>query len=635
MGWPENMGSTIEQADDDKSEHKTDWDMCVHFLAGNHWLNYDRGLRRYEVARPREGDSTLVTVNLVLNIYRNILSRLSINYPSMAVVPSASNPEDSTKAKSMELLLQYHWMEDELKDTITDMIRFLLSCGTSALHTFYDPDKERVRTEVVSPYDLFWEQGVQDPADSEWCAIRSYHTKRELKDAYPDFEQEIEDAATTSLHDGGMDPDVPEGRVKIYEVYWKSGKHAILLKNDYLFKEEDYPVDPFPVQVVRYSKIPTRAWGLGLIQPLVELNWFYNKARSALIMNVETMSNPKWLVPRTAGIDNHAFTDKPGEKIHYNAAGGEPKMVQPVPLPGYVLDNLTRIQAEMGDVAGIHSVSLGKRAVNVSSGSAINALAERDMSQLQITQSDIEKCVRKSAKVMVRLMKAHYTSGKMIRMMDDLGGVIYKQLENTDILEDPEVFLQAGSLFRNEAHDRDAKVLQMLELGLIDKQTAMKEISFRTSNQYASDKVKAIAHAEEMLFAAVEGAMITIFANEDLESYEYVWKEFMRSSDFYALPEERRNYISDVYVSIITHGRPEQEYQQALFRRQVFPRQQSPQTSPEAMGASLIDQQSPMAFNQLLNEQINTAASKGTLEDAVSRQAQRKEALISPVKGGF
>jgi hypothetical protein len=53
------------------------------------------------------------------------------------------------------------------------------------------------------------------------------------------------------------------------------------------------------------------------------------------------------------------------------------------------------------------------------------------------------------------------------------------------------------------------------------------------------------------------------------------------------------------------------------------------------MGASLIDQQSPMAFNQLLNEQMNTAASKGTLEDAVSRQAQRKEALISPVKGGF
>ena len=50
MDWPEDMGSTIEQTDDEKSEHKTDWDMCVHFLAGNHWLNYDRGLRRYEVA---------------------------------------------------------------------------------------------------------------------------------------------------------------------------------------------------------------------------------------------------------------------------------------------------------------------------------------------------------------------------------------------------------------------------------------------------------------------------------------------------------------------------------------------------------------------------------------------------------
>jgi hypothetical protein len=40
------------------------------------------------------------------------------------------------------------------------------------------------------------------------------------------------------------------------------------------------------------------------------------------------------------------------------------------------------LQSEMQDVASIHAVSLGKRAVGLTSGKAINALAENDMSQL-------------------------------------------------------------------------------------------------------------------------------------------------------------------------------------------------------------------------------------------------------------
>jgi len=117
----------------------------------------------------------------------------------------------------------------------------------------------------------------------------------------------------------------------------------------------------------------------------------YNRARSQVVHNVELMGNPKWLVPKTAGVSTHAITSKPGEKIYYNAAGGTPQQVAAAPLPSYIADNITRLQAEMGDVAGLHSVSLGKRAVGVTSGKAIQALASHDTSQLQISQAAIEK----------------------------------------------------------------------------------------------------------------------------------------------------------------------------------------------------------------------------------------------------
>tara|TARA_R100001594_G_scaffold38768_1_gene70175 strand:+ start:7574 stop:9481 length:1908 start_codon:yes stop_codon:yes gene_type:complete len=632
--WPTDLEILVSD-DGERTAYKRAWDLSVLFVSGNQWLAYDDNLRQYEVARPRRTGASRVTVNLLLNIYRNLLSRLSINYPSVAVVPATPDAEDSTKAKSMELLLEYHWQQAEMKEIITNLIKNMLVMGTAALHSYYDPDKDVVKTESVSAYDLFFEKGVRSPDESSFVAIRTFHTKDALKVAYPDKEEEIDGAEEVSPLAGPTGYAKPKNRVEVYEFYWRDGRHAIALGNTYLFKESGYPVDPFPVQVIRYTEIPTRLWGLGLIQPLVDLQWFYNKARTQMMSNVELMSNPKWLIPKTAGVDNASFTDKAGEKIYYNAAGGEPRMVQPVPLPGYVLDNLTRIQAEMSDVSGIHSVSLGKRAVNVSSGAAIQTLADKDMSQLAATQAAIERAVRNVAKTIFLLMKAHYTKGKMIRMMDDLGGIIHQEIEATDILEDPEVFIQAGSLFRREAHDRDAKVLEMFQLGLLEKEQVVSELSFRTANSKVSEQVRSLHHAQDILAAAIKGMSIEIYATDDLKVFERVFHEFMQTEDYYSLDKERADYIADIYLSIITHSQGEQAYQEAMFKRKVFPRQQMPGINDRNKAAALALQQSDAAFNQLLGEQVGAAQKTGNLEDAVSRSAQRGEALISPIEGGM
>ena len=96
-------------------------------------------------------------------------------------MPATPDADDSTKAKSMELLLEYHWHQSEMKEIITDLIKNMLVMGTSALHSFYDPDKDVVKTEAVSAYDLFFEEGVRSPEESDFVAIRTFHTKHELK----------------------------------------------------------------------------------------------------------------------------------------------------------------------------------------------------------------------------------------------------------------------------------------------------------------------------------------------------------------------------------------------------------------------------------------------------------------------
>jgi hypothetical protein len=158
------------------------------------------------------------------------------------------------------------------------------------------------------------------------------------------------------------------------------------------------------------------------------------------------MSNPKWLIPKTAGVNPNSITNRPGEKVFYNQAGGTPTQVGAAPLPSHIFDNITRLQSEMMDVSGIHSTTLGKRAVALQTG---------DRSQLQITMQNIEEAVKNLAECIIMLMKEHYNEPRMVRMMDGLGKLIFKELQNTDIVNNPEVFIEAGSLFRNEALDKN------------------------------------------------------------------------------------------------------------------------------------------------------------------------------------
>lgn len=629
--FPDNMGSKILESENDRKKEQVDWDLSIEFLSGNQWMRYDRRIKDF--LSVGNGQDSRVTINLILNIYRNMLSRLTIAYPSIAAMPASPSTEDILKAKSSETALRYYWAEDDVKETIEKALEWLLTTGTTALHTFYDSGEKRVRTVAHSPYDLVFEPKVNCPNEAQWVAIRTFHTKEALKETFKDYTQFIDKAPETQYDASVWGDHKPGNRLELYEIYWRDGRHAFVLNGKYLFKEHRKQ-RMFPIQVIRYTKIPGQLWGLGLLRPLLELQAYYNKARTQMLMNVELMGNPKWIVPKNAGIPKGSFTNRPGEVIYYNIAGGPPTQMQAAPLPGYVMDNVQRIHSEMGDVAGIHSVSLGRRAVGISSGKAIQALSERDMSQLQITQSEIERGVRQMAKCVLLNMKQFYKENKFMRMMDDTGRVIFHELKSIDLVEDPEVFLEAGSLFRHESGDRDAKIVQLLEMGLIDKEDALKEMSFRTGNSYVTEKMQSMAHAQDIVERAAKGFEVEILRTDDLPVFKDVFHRYMQSEAFYELPLERQEYITEVLISVETFGMPSEAFQQAAMMRKVFPRQSPPGQVGEEAPGMLASSDSMMAQDQMAREQMSTAQAAGAVDLSQARQAKGAEALMSPQKFG-
>ena len=562
-------------------------------------MYYDRTINDF---RRRKRDTSDVTINLLINIYRNLEARLSVAYPSLTVLPSSPSPEDIVKAKTSEAALRYYWAREKMPNIFEEAISWLITCGNVGMYTRYNG--RDVCTEIIDPYRMYFEPGTTRISESNYIAYSKLVNRDELEAAYPEFKDQIKKAAGNDYNDQlrnafGLYPKQKlKDRLKIYEIFFRNNERRVLLDTTYLFKGK-WHGETNPLQFIRYTDIPGRIWGVGCLEPLIDLQSQYNRSRAQVIENADLIGNPKWLIPKTSGVGPNAITNRRGEKVYYNPAGGAPTAVTPPSLPGFVLQNISQIASEMMDVSGLHATSLGKRAIGVTLGKAIEELSAKDATQLQTTQANIEKAASDLGTIVLTLMKRYYTEGKMVRMLDSFGKVVFKYLQATSLVEEPEVFIESGSLFRNEKQDRDQKIIDLLQLGLIDKNTAITELQFGTGNAFVTEKMEAMAHANDILQAAAMGNEIEIFTTDDLQAFREVFSNFIRSPDYYSLPEERQNYLRDVLISIETFGTPENQFADKLVNDRVFPRVSK---NPQAVADQVFAMDSPVAALQQSTE---------------------------------
>ena len=617
-------GGKLKSDLDDSRRHRQKitriWDMCSLFLQGKQHIRWDSNLKNYVGLVP-DRRRNRVTINLILNIFRNIQSRLSIAYPSITVLPASPSTEDIQRSEAAETLLRYYWHTADMKDVISKALEWLLLTGNAAFHTFYDPDTKRVTTEAVSPYDIFFEPGVTSVEESEWVALRHIVSKRELKEAYPDHAELIEKSSDTPDHTyqtlyqraSGTEGAELKNRLELYEVYMKDGTMGMLLGSTWLYKSK-WPTHTSPLTYIRYTNIPGRIWGIGMVEPLIELQVMYNKGRGQIIQNAELMGNPKWLVPKASGVGKDALSDsRPGEKVVYNAnSGPAPQQVPAAPLPAYILDNIRQLSAEMLDVAGVHSTSLGKRAIGIESGAAIQSLANKDSQQLQVTQANMERAVVEVATCVIEMCKLYYDEPRMMKMMDETGRVIHKTLDAMDLCGDPDIYLEAGTLFRDEKPDRDQRILEMVKLGLLEKDQALEALDYRTGNSRVTKRMIGFSHAHDMLQAIMHGNAIEIMPSDDLDAFKEVFKDFMQTEEYYHLDPERQDYIRDVLVSVATFGREDEDFQRMEMERTVFPRV-VPKAKDAVMDMAMMS--SPMAAQQVANSADEMAQRRALVDE--------------------
>ena len=207
----------------------------------------------------------------------------------------------------------------------------------------------------------------------------------------------------------------------------------------------------------------------------------------------------------------------------------------------------------------------------------------RVRAQLLATQQEVVAAVEDTMLTVLMLMKRHYTESRVIKMLDSAGAPAWKAISNTDIVDNPEIYVDGNTLFKLDAANRESRVLEMTQLGLMTPEEARDAISFRTFDKRITEEFIQISHFKDMLQAVIMGQKIQVLPTDNLEAFTKVFTEFVQSTAYYDLPPETQDYIAQLIVDVNMFGAPEAQWQAASDMKTVSPHQSPKQTAPQMM----------------------------------------------------
>lgn len=624
---PSDMLSRMHYARQYRSSLVPMWDACFEFLRGNQWVTTDRSRISAAIGHKRVRSIS----NRLLPIYRSSCSMLRAQFPRFTVDSMSPSYDDMVKRIAADYTLSAWWKMNRMEHRWDEVIRWLSPGGNAALWTYFDPHAEKVCTETISTYDIIWEADALSTDEADWAAVRRVITRGDAIKRWPEHEKFLEKMPSSLTQDGYEREMMPRDRLEFWYVYMKDGRCGVWMgcngnrrqetpsKSQWL-EESETPDGIFPIAFMRWTPIADRLYGMSQLWPLLDMQVQYNLYRNFMLESVKLMSNPIWLLPKQANVDRNQITNRPGQAVYFNGNSVPPTRLPGPSLSSDVYDVQNRQLMEMEDVGGIHNISMGKRAPGVTAGIAQQQLQSGDMAALDLTMREMQRAMEECATHALVYWKAYMPERKSVKVLDPTFGVtVTKELRSTDIIDAPEVFVEAGSMFAISQKERDQQILQLAQLGVMPPDQVLKNLSFTVDEKSELEKMQMLSHAQDLLMAVLSGHQIELVEEPALLlAVRNVFGEYIRSPAFF-----------DVYnpttIQAAQMGDPDAEnalqsamnvkavYQQVAQQMQMQQAAMQPQQGPTgslAKGPDVAGQGAPSgpAARPALNDPMNPTA---------------------------
>ena len=343
-----------------------------------------------------------------------------------------------------------------------------------------------IRVDVISPFDVYLDDSAQVFEDCKFAICSHAMSTDEIQSRFglrlkPNAINRYPDESLPGLYS------FKSGQVKenVREVFYgyflptpqrPDGRFVVFTKSpDIILFESSWPFPFMELPLIKFPgmRVPGQLWDSSVVEQAVPIQKELNRTLSQIVEYKNLTLKPQMLAP--VGSLRQRITDEPGAIFEYNPVGGRVPEAIPLPgLPGYVAQHLQDMGARLKDIFGLTEVMQGTVPPNVEAGVAIDLLQEAATDRLAPQILMMEKSLEYAGNLMLALAQKYYKEPRMIMISGSGSRPKVERFESADIMSGIQVKVETGSGLPRTRAGKQARVMQMLQMGIISPAKAYK-----------------------------------------------------------------------------------------------------------------------------------------------------------------
>lgn len=441
---------------------------------------------------------------------RREVARITRNRPHGVVVPDGPDMEDAEAADAGDAVLHYVLQGCDVESYFEEATWWATLAGTALVGMNWDPDKVgddgfkgNFEFRCLSPYDFAVPKVRESRLQEQpYVVVSKAYTPDEVYETWgvkvsgdSGTKYQMLDDRLTAILQGTWNPStnslsgntqIKVPKIVVKEVWVKpapiapNGAVVITAGGKILHLDEwpSYLVDRYPFAVVRHSFVPGSFWAKSLVTDLIPIQRRLNRALSAIVEKVRLERSQSVVVPKNANMRS-AFqgqwnvVEMPRPDMQASAHVLPP----PPPSPNVQLD-IDQARLAFRGLSSQHEVTIGQNPPGSRAGLMIEALKESDDSVIGAITRDIEKAQAHLGNLILRCVRQEWVENEegQRRMVRVVGSDM--ELESIAYLSGEDVggtfVVEGGSAWPYFHYERMAQVKEMMQLGMLDPQIALR-----------------------------------------------------------------------------------------------------------------------------------------------------------------
>jgi hypothetical protein len=667
------------------------WKINLAFYKGKQYVFYNRVSRRIESLPTDEGDKPRYRVRLVSNQIapstQALLSRLVKTKPQFYATPGQSSFEAQKASEVAENLLEFWWDSLDLNAKREEAVLWSIIAGTGFWKVSWDPEAgegmevmvspegqpivdkvvERyfheeledagidpdefrrrvfpgeVRIDVMSPFDVIIDDSARTFEDARFAFCIHPMSPKEVNmrfgvDLKANAINEYPDDTLPGLYGRDISNYRQNVRLVFYGYFLPSekypeGRFVVFTKDpNIILLDEKFPYPFMQLPLVKFpgQRVPGQIWDGSVVEQAVPIQKELNRTLSQMIEYKNLTLKPQMLAP--VGSLRQRITDEPGAIFEYNPVAGKVPEAIPLPgLPSYVFEHLQDLGARLRDVFGLNEVLDGQISSNVEAGVAIDLLQEAATDRLAPQILMMEKSLEKAGNMLLMIAQKYYSEPRMLIINGSGSKPKVERFESADLLAGVQVRVESGSGLPRTRAGRQARVLQLMQMGVLSPSKAYKYLDMadfkNLQAQFQADEDQALREhdklidgegvineqaakqAEQMVFEALMNPQIDPVTG-DIAELDPAIMEQAATAGLQPLPYENKAIHLDTHgafmkspeFEVLDDAAKERFYNHYELTLQAQQAEDSPQGDPPKVSLQLRGAVGPTTGSKILNQ---------------------------------